>query len=237
LNIPSLQGISPFSLEHLSLPYAPIPIRTLHPNACDRGARLKNWLHEIKHDGYRLIVQREGKRVRLFTRNGYDWSDRYPLITEAALRNRNTSFVIDGEAVLLGVDGLSDFAGLHSREHDDEVQFYAFDCLVSDGEDIRKLPLTMRKTNLSRLLGASMASFCLTSNMARSGQTYSAMPASSALKGWFQSTGTGLTEAAALGEGQKSHHPAMSRVHDWMTDDNFDSYVHKWTDFHVHSGF
>src|SRR6476661_4407169 len=43
-----------------------------------------DWLHEIKHDGYRLIVQREGKRVRLFTRNGYDWRDRYPLITEAA---------------------------------------------------------------------------------------------------------------------------------------------------------
>ena len=110
------------------------------------------WIHEIKHDGYRLIVQREDKRVRLFTRNGHDWSDRYPLIREAALRNRNNSFVIDGEAVLLGVDGISDFDGLHNRKHDDEVQFYAFDCLVSDGEDVRKLPLTMRKANLSRLL-------------------------------------------------------------------------------------
>jgi len=73
------------------------------------------WLHEIKHDGYRLIVQREGKRVRLFPRNGHDWSERYPLISEAALRNRNSSFVLDGEAVLLGVDGRSDFNGLHSR--------------------------------------------------------------------------------------------------------------------------
>jgi bifunctional non-homologous end joining protein LigD len=59
-----------------------------------------DWLHEIKHDGYRLIVQRGGKRVRLFTRNGHDWSGRFPLVTEAALRNRNSSFVIDGEAVL-----------------------------------------------------------------------------------------------------------------------------------------
>jgi bifunctional non-homologous end joining protein LigD len=50
------------------------------------------------------------------------------------------------------VDDISDFDGLHSRKHDDEVQFYAFDCLVSDGEDIRKLPLSMRKANLSRLL-------------------------------------------------------------------------------------
>jgi ATP-dependent DNA ligase len=111
-----------------------------------------DWIHEIKHDGYRLIVQREGKRVRLFTRNGHDWTARYPLIAEAALRNRNTSFVINGEAVLLGVDGISDFDGLHGRKHNDEVQFYAFDMLVSDGEDIRKLPLSLRKTNLSRLL-------------------------------------------------------------------------------------
>src|SRR4029078_6642039 len=87
------------------------------------------WIHEVKHDGYRLIVQREGKRVRLFTRNGHDWSDCYPLIVEAALRNRNSSFVIDGEAVLLGIDGISDFNGLHSRKHDDEVQFYAFDMI------------------------------------------------------------------------------------------------------------
>jgi bifunctional non-homologous end joining protein LigD len=103
------------------------------------------WLHEIKHDGYRLIVQREGKRVRLFTRNGYDWSDRYPLIVEAALRNRATSFVIDGEAVLHGVDGISDFNGLHSRRHDDEVQLYAFDILALEGDDLRKLPLHLRK--------------------------------------------------------------------------------------------
>jgi bifunctional non-homologous end joining protein LigD len=70
-----------------------------------------DWIHEIKHDGYRLIVQRQDKRVRLFTRNGHDWTDRYPLIVEAALRNRSTSFVIDGEAVLVGVDGVSDFDG------------------------------------------------------------------------------------------------------------------------------
>ena len=98
------------------------------------------------------MVQREAQRVRLFTRNGHDWTARYPRIVEAALRNRQSSFVIDGEAVLLGVAGISDFNGLHSRKHDDEVQFYAFDILVSDGEDVRKLLLTMRKANLSRLL-------------------------------------------------------------------------------------
>jgi bifunctional non-homologous end joining protein LigD len=105
---------------------------------------------QIKHNGHRLIVQRDGKRVRLWSRNGYDWSGRFPLITEAALRNRNSSFVLDGEAVLLGVDGRSD--GLHSRKHDHEVEFYAFDIPVSDDEDLRRLPLSMRKASLARLL-------------------------------------------------------------------------------------
>jgi ATP-dependent DNA ligase len=72
-------------------------------------------LHEIKHDGYRLIVQREGKGVRLFTRNGYDWTARYPTIVEAALRIRIDSSVIDGEAVLLGVDGISEFVTAAQR--------------------------------------------------------------------------------------------------------------------------
>jgi ATP-dependent DNA ligase len=111
-----------------------------------------DWFHEIKHDGYRLIVHRDGKRARLFTRNGHDWTDRYPLIVESALKNISSSFVIDGEAVLLGVDGVSDFDGLHSRRHDDEVQLYAFDALMLDGDDLRKLPLSMRKANLARLL-------------------------------------------------------------------------------------
>jgi bifunctional non-homologous end joining protein LigD len=65
-----------------------------------RGVRVPShpdWIHEVKHDGYRLIVQREGKRVRLWTRNGYDWSGRFPLITEAALRVKLDRFVVDGK--------------------------------------------------------------------------------------------------------------------------------------------
>lgn len=111
-----------------------------------------DWLHEIKHDGYRLIVQRDGKRVRLWTRNGYDWSGRFPRIVEAALRHPTNSFVLDGEAVLLGVDGISDFAGLHSRQFDHEVQYYAFDIMVNAGEDIRPEPLFLRKGALAKML-------------------------------------------------------------------------------------
>jgi hypothetical protein len=106
----------------------------------------------VKYDGYRLRLERDGDSVRLITRGGYNWADRYPWIVEAALKNRHQQFVIDGEAVLLGVDGISDLNGLHSRQHDEDVQFYAFDILALDGEDLRCLPLSLRKTNLARLL-------------------------------------------------------------------------------------
>ena len=111
-----------------------------------------DWIHEVKYDGYRLIVIRDGDRVRLITRNGYDWTDRYPWIVESALKNRSKQFVVDGEAVVLGVDGISDFDALHSGKHNDQVQLYAFDMLAGDGDDLRSLPLSIRKTNLARLL-------------------------------------------------------------------------------------
>jgi ATP-dependent DNA ligase len=111
-----------------------------------------DWYHEIKYDGFRLRVERNGDRVRLITRSGYDWTKRYPWIVEAALKNRHEHFVIDGEAVILGVDGYSDFNALHSGKHNEEVQLCAFDVLAMDGDDLRPLPLSMRKANLARLL-------------------------------------------------------------------------------------
>ena len=69
------------------------------------------WVHEIKHDGYRLIARRDGNRVRLYTRRGYDWSDKYPWIVKALRSLRVRSIIVDGEAVWAGRDGKSDFDG------------------------------------------------------------------------------------------------------------------------------
>jgi bifunctional non-homologous end joining protein LigD len=110
------------------------------------------WLHEIKYDGYRLRLEREGVRVRLITRGGHDWAKRYPWIVEAARKVRQTRFVLDGEAVVLCADGVSDFNALHSRKHDHEVQVGAFDIMAEDADDLRKLPLEQRKARLDRLL-------------------------------------------------------------------------------------
>jgi ATP-dependent DNA ligase len=65
-----------------------------------------DWLHEIKYDGYRLRLERDGRGVRLITGGGYNFADRYPWIVEAARKVRQAHFVIDGEAVVLGVDGV-----------------------------------------------------------------------------------------------------------------------------------
>ncbi len=59
-----------------------------------------DWLHEVKYDGYRVRLERDGDRVRLITRGGYDWTKRYPWITEAARKVRQKRFVLDGEAVI-----------------------------------------------------------------------------------------------------------------------------------------
>jgi ATP-dependent DNA ligase len=109
-------------------------------------------VHEIKHDGYRLIVRRDGGRVSLFTRRGHDWSGRYPLIIDAARRLKVSSIVIDGEAVILGPDGRSDFDKLHTHGYDNQVVLYAFALIRVDGEDWRPRPLEERKAKLAKIL-------------------------------------------------------------------------------------
>ena len=111
------------------------------------------WVHEIKHDGYRLMVRRDGARARCFTRNGHDWTSRFPAIVDAALRIKAQSFLIDGEAVIARDDGTPDFHALRSRRGGHEAVLYAFDLIEHDGDDLRDLPLIDRKWRLKKLIG------------------------------------------------------------------------------------
>jgi bifunctional non-homologous end joining protein LigD len=86
------------------------------PTASKRVPTGPEWVHEIKHDGYRLIVRRKDDRVRLYTRRGFNWSHRFPLIAEAVRRLKVRSAMIDGEAVVCGGNGRSDFDKLHSGD-------------------------------------------------------------------------------------------------------------------------
>ena len=135
----------------------------LAPQLCSRAAhppRGEKWLHEIKFDGYRVLVVIEGGTVRVLTRNGLDWTDRFPTITEAASRLPVSTAVLDGEAVVLDAAGLSSFASLQealgrfgNRRGDiGQVRCALFDLLFLDGRDLRSTPLIDRKTALRGLL-------------------------------------------------------------------------------------
>ena len=110
------------------------------------------WIHEIKFDGFRLLARRDGPRVRLFTRNGYDWTERFPLIRQGMAALQVRSCLIDGEAVCCEVDGVPSFELLRYRHHDGAVFLYAFDLLELDGRDLRPAPLEERRAALAKLL-------------------------------------------------------------------------------------
>src|SRR5579864_1709733 len=104
-----------------------------------------DWVHEIKHDGYRLLVHRDGADVRLLTRNGSNLAGRFPAIVAAALKLKAERFIIDGEAVVLGPDGLAQFDELRRREGGRRAILYAFDLLWREGENLRPLAFLARK--------------------------------------------------------------------------------------------
>lgn len=85
------------------------------PTPAAKAPSWADWVHAYKHDGYRLIVRRDGRTVRLFTRRGHDWTERYPAIAGAAAKLRARSFTLDGEAVVCGTDGVAVFDALHRR--------------------------------------------------------------------------------------------------------------------------
>jgi bifunctional non-homologous end joining protein LigD len=124
------------------------------PSPADRPPGT-NWIHEIKHDGFRLMVRRDAAGIRLLTRNGVDWSDRFPLVAEAAGALKVHSFLIDGEAVACDRNGVSSFDRLRYRRQDGAVFLYAFDLIELDGRDLRREPIELRKRILAKLLRAA----------------------------------------------------------------------------------
>jgi bifunctional non-homologous end joining protein LigD len=110
------------------------------------------WLHEIKHDGFRIIARKDGERVRLYSRPGNDLTARFPLIVEALARLRSRSCIIDGEAVACDDNGLASFERIRYRQHDGGVFLYAFDLIELNGDDLRRDPLQVRKATLASIV-------------------------------------------------------------------------------------
>jgi bifunctional non-homologous end joining protein LigD len=113
------------------------------------------WLHEIKFDGYRLQARLDGGKVRLLTRRGLDWTDKFGRIAAALAKLPANKALIDGEVVVEGENGVSSFSLLQQALKDgadERMIFYAFDLMHLDGADLAGLPLAARKDALERLL-------------------------------------------------------------------------------------
>jgi bifunctional non-homologous end joining protein LigD len=110
------------------------------------------WLHEIKHDGFRVIARKFENGVRLYSRPGNDLTSRFPLMVETLSHLSARSCTIDGEAVACGDDGIADFERIRYRRYDHTVFLYAFDLIELNNEDLRRETLEKRKAALARLL-------------------------------------------------------------------------------------
>ncbi len=127
-------------------------LATLRPKA-PKG---ESWVHEVKYDGYRFQAHIREGQVRFFTRRGYDWTARLAKLVPPAARLKAHAAILDGEAVVQGENGHTDFNELEreiSRKGgSNKVIFYVFDLLYLDNLDLRPAPLLERKQVLAELL-------------------------------------------------------------------------------------
>ncbi|AND92879.1 blr8022 [Bradyrhizobium diazoefficiens USDA 110] len=122
------------------------------------GAR---WIHEIKFDGYRVQVQLANEAVRVFTRRGHDWTNRFKKVADDAWHIKAGSAIVDGEIVVPAADGTTDFSVLQNelKGKSTSIVLVAFDLLYLNGRDLRKLPLFQRKTELKKIIDGTEIQF------------------------------------------------------------------------------
>jgi bifunctional non-homologous end joining protein LigD len=114
----------------------------------------KEWLSELKYDGYRTLIAVAGGKASIFTRNGKDWTDKFPGIAEAAAALETDGTLIDGEIVAFDGKGRTDFSSLQkSIKQGGEMSCFVFDLIMEGGKDITDMPLTERKERLEKIVG------------------------------------------------------------------------------------
>jgi bifunctional non-homologous end joining protein LigD len=131
-------------------PFQPVQLATL----VDTVPTGTTWLHEMKYDGYRLLVAVGDGGARAYTRSGLDWSDRFNDIVDEAGSLKVRSALIDGEAVVMDDAGRSSFQALQGalKGAPGTIDFIAFDLLALDGEDLTRMPLIERKKKLREII-------------------------------------------------------------------------------------
>jgi bifunctional non-homologous end joining protein LigD len=138
--------------RRISADRSPRPFVPCLPRSAKQPPAGDGWIHEIKHDGFRILAHRRERAVRLMSRNGHDLGSRFPQIVEAMRSLPVQSCVIDGEAIVTDDKGLAVFGLLREHHHHVGAELCAFDMIELDGEDMRQIKLEERKRMLARLL-------------------------------------------------------------------------------------
>jgi ATP-dependent DNA ligase len=174
------------------------------PRPADKPPSGPGWLHEIKHDGFRIVATRERGKVRLLSRRGNEFTDRFPAAIAAIAALEARSFVIDGEAIAVDENGLAVFELLRVRSHDHVVLLCAFDLVELDGADLRPQPLEARKTALARLLRGVPRALRSMSTMRPTAQSSTGRLARSAVRASCRSAWDPCTGPAGRTAGSRS---------------------------------
>ena len=116
-----------------------------------------------------MLVRRDGAVLRIYSRNAINWTDRFSTIAAVAAALEAHSFTIDGEAVVIGPDGIAQFDELRRRNGAQRAMLYGFDLIELNGVDLRRRPLLERKTALADLIGGTKAGIVLNDHITEDG--------------------------------------------------------------------
>jgi bifunctional non-homologous end joining protein LigD len=157
------------------------------PSRAERPPAGRDWIHEIKHDGFRIMARRDGAAARLFTRHGSDFTARFPLAAAAVAALPAHSFLIDGEAIVTNAKGLAVFDLIRHKRHGGDAVLIAFDLIELEREDLRRLPIEGRKRRLAKLVRGPHPGIVLNEFFEGTATSSLNMPASWAVKASCQS--------------------------------------------------
>jgi bifunctional non-homologous end joining protein LigD len=152
----------------------------------------EDWIHEIKFDGYRMLARVQNGVTRWISRNGLDWSDRFPDLSDELSALAARTALLDGEVVVLKKNGVSDFQELQQALGDGTkpFTFFAFDLLHLDGYDLRACPLLERKRALAALLGEGGRFVRFSEHVAGNGDDFHARACRAGLEGIVSKLGS-----------------------------------------------
>ena len=141
------------------------------PSPAKRPPAGPGWIHEIKHDGFRLLARRDAAGVRLLSRKGNDLGRRFPFVAMAVAALPVRSCTIDGEAIVCDDNGLAVFDLIRGQKALATAVHCAFDLLDLDGEDLRSTPIEVRKRTLQSLLRRAHTSIVFNRHFEADGET------------------------------------------------------------------